>query len=145
VDQPVLTLLVLLTGCSATLAEVMQAKAESAGTQRTYSVTPDQAWSIAETIFRWEGFGAIEEHREQGYMLTTSPMTFWSGGTLAGVWISPEGSDQSVVAVVIRRREKTALVTMFTEDDFHRRFEEVVALTKSGKPIPLTPPTEGKR
>lgn len=135
-----LALLVLVTGCSATLADVMKEKADGAGTLRAYAVPADQAWSIARTVFRWEGFDAIEEHRTEGYMLTTSAQTFFSGGTLAGVWISAAGPERSTVAVVTKRRVQTAIVTVLTEDDFHRRFAEIVEIVKAGKPIPLAPP-----
>jgi hypothetical protein len=131
-----LTLVMLLAvGCSARVEEVMQTEAAGGGTRRTYAVTPEQAWSIAQTVLRREGFYAIEEHRAEGYLLATSPVTFWSGGTLAGVWITPVGADESAVTVVTRRRQNPAVTTGLNEDDLHRRFKEAVALTKSGKPI----------
>jgi hypothetical protein len=34
-------------------------------------VKADQAWQIAIQVFRWQGSGLIEEHRDQGYMLTS--------------------------------------------------------------------------
>ena len=130
------TLVVLFAaGCSATVAEVMRTQAAGGGTRETYEVTPEQARSIAQTVLLREGFSDIEVHRAEGYLLATSPVRFWSGGTLAGMWIAPVAADQSAVTVVMRRRQNPALVVWLTEDDFHRRLKEAVALTKSGKPI----------
>ena len=131
-----LTLVMLLVGgCAARVEEVMQTEAAGGGTRHTYAVTSEQAWSIAQTVLHREGFYAIEEHRPEGYLLATSPVTFWSGGTLAGLWIAPVGADESAVTVVTRRRQNPALVGGLTEDDFHRRLKEAVAVTKAGKPI----------
>ena len=58
-----------LASCQ-TLSDVVQAKAQGGGTTQVYPVDVDQAWTIAMTVFRWEGSDAIEEHRDQGYMLT---------------------------------------------------------------------------
>jgi len=131
-----LTLVVLFAvGCAARVAEVMRTEASGGGTRDTYAVTPEQAWSIAQTVLLREGFDVIEEHRAEGYLLATSPVTFWTGGTLAGVWIAPVGADESAVTVVTRRRQNPALVGGLTEDDFHRRLKEAGAVTKAGKPI----------
>jgi len=131
-----LTLVVLLAaGCSATVAEVMRAQAAGVGTRDTYAVTQEQAWSIVETVLLREGFDSIEQHRAEGYLLATSPVTLWSGGTLAGVWIAPVGADESAVTVVTRRRQNPRLAVWMTDDDLHRRLKEAVAATKAGKPI----------
>ena len=42
------------------------------GTVQVYPVDSDQAWKIAVQVFRWEGTDAIEEHRDQNMMLTSS-------------------------------------------------------------------------
>jgi hypothetical protein len=132
-----LTLVVLLAaGCSATVAEVMRTQAAGGGTRDTYAVTPEQARSIAQTVLLRQGFDAIEEDRAEGYMLATSPVTFWNGGTLAGVWIAPVGADESAVTIVTRRRQNPALTVWLTDDDLQRRLKEAVAATKAGKPIP---------
>jgi len=131
-----LTLVVLFAvGCAARVAEVMRTEAAGGGTRDTYAVTPEQAWSIAQTVLLREGFDVIEEHRAEGYLLATSPVTFWTGGTLAGVWIAPVGADESAVTVVTRRRQNPRLAVWMTDDDLHRRLKEAVAATKAGKPI----------
>jgi len=56
---------------------------------KVYPVDSDQAWKIAIQVFRWEGSDAIEEHRDQNMMLTSSGMNFWSPGSFMGAWIEP--------------------------------------------------------
>jgi hypothetical protein len=137
----VLGLLVLsgLTGCR-TLADVTRAKDE--GTSQIYSVDADQAWKIAMTVFRWEGSDAIEEHRAEGYMLTSSGATVGTMGAVMGAWIDPVIEGQTKVTVVTKRRVATNLFTTLTETTFHRRFAQAVKIVKAGKPLPLEPPGE---
>jgi hypothetical protein len=131
-----LTLVVLLAaGCSATVAEVKRTQAAGGGTRDTYAVTPEQARSIAKTVLLREGFDTIEEHRAEGYLLATSPVTFWNGGILAGVWIAPVGADESAITIVTRRRKNPALVVWLTDDDLQRHLKDAVEATKAGKPI----------
>ena len=79
-----------LVGCQ-TLGDVLQEKARGGGTVHVYPVERDQAWTIARTVLRWEGSDAIEEHRDQGYMLTSSGLNFVTAGTVMGAWIEPVG------------------------------------------------------
>jgi hypothetical protein len=48
-------------------------------------------------VFRWEGAAAIEEHRVEGYMLTTLGQR-----TYAGAWVSPRGPEFSAVIVITK-------------------------------------------
>jgi hypothetical protein len=65
------------------------------GTTQTYRVNEAQAWDIAKTIFRWEGSDAIEEHRDQHYMLTSSGMNLVSYGRVMGAWVEPVDATNS--------------------------------------------------
>ena len=123
-------------GCSASVAEVMRTQAAGGVTRDTYSVTPEQARSIAKTVLLREGFDTIEEHHAEGYLLATSPVTVWNGGILAAVWIAPVGGDESAVTIVTRRRQNPALTVWLTDDDLQRHLKDAVAATKAGKPIP---------
>jgi hypothetical protein len=100
----------------------------------------DQAWEIAKTVFRWEGSDAIEEHKAEGYMLTSSGMNLITAGAVMGAWVEPSGERQTKVTVVTKRRIATNLATSLTETTFHRRFAQAVEIVKAGKPLPLTPP-----
>jgi len=71
---------------------------------KIYPVTPDQAWEIAKTVFRWEGSDAIEEHKDEGYMLTSSGVNMVSWGAVMGAWIEPFDKDHTKVTVVTKRR-----------------------------------------
>jgi len=128
-----------LTGCQ-TLGDVVREKENGGGTVQVYPVDIDQGWKIAMTVFRWEGSDAIEEHRDQSYMLTSSGMNLVTAGAVMGAWVEPAGQGQTKVTVVTKRRIATNLATTLTETTFHRRFAQAVAITKGGKPLPLTPP-----
>jgi len=128
-----------LAGC-ATLSDVVQEKDKGGGTVQVYPVDSDQAWKIALTVFRWEGSDAIEEHRDQGYMLTSSGMNFVSAGAVMGAWVEPVGRDQTKVTVVTKRRMATNIATTLTEATFQKRFGQAVALVKAGQPLPMRPP-----
>jgi hypothetical protein len=136
----ILLFFVFLHGC-ATMDDVVRVKQEGTeGTMKIYPVTPDQAWEIAKTVFRWEGSDAIEEHKDEGYMLTSSGMNLLSFGTVMGAWIEPFDKDNTKVTVVTKRRVSTNLVTTLTEGTFHDRFAQAVEIVKRGEKLPRTAP-----
>lgn len=100
-------LLLAMSGC-ATMQDVVKAKQNgSEGTTQTYNVNETQAWEIAKTVFRWEGSDAIEEHKEQNYMLTSSGMNLVSYGAVMGAWIEPTThASNTKVTVVTKRRSQ---------------------------------------
>lgn len=122
-----------LSACS-TMADIIKHKDE--GTAEVYDVSPDQAWEIAKVVFRTEGADAIEEHKHQGYMLTSSGRNLYSYGAVMGAWVEPSGGNRTKVTVLTKRRITIALFTTLTEGTFHRRFAEGVAIVKSGNPLP---------
>lgn len=135
-----LVFLAILSGC-ATMSDVQRVKEEgSEGTVKTYPVSADQAWDIAKTVFRWEGADAIEEHREEGYMLTSSGPDLVSWGAVMGAWIKPVGNETAEVTVVSKRRITVNLFTTMTESTFHKRFAQAVAMVNKGETLPLTAP-----
>jgi len=129
----------LLSGC-ATMSDVMQSKDQ--GTSQVYPVTFDQAWTISMTVLRWEGADAIEEHKDQRYMLTSSGMNLVTSGSVMGVWVDPMPDGQMKVTVVTKRRIQTNLATTLTETTFHKRFAQAVEMVKAGKPLPPKPPEQ---
>lgn len=134
-----LVALVWVAGCS-TMTDVLKAKDE--GRSEVYAVNADQAWNIAKTVFRWEGTDAIEEHRDQGYMLTSSGMNMVSWGAVMGAWVDPVDKDHTKVTVVTKRRLSMNVATTLTETTFHKRFAQAVKIVKAGKPLPALPPEE---
>ncbi|MBI5198494.1 MAG: hypothetical protein HZA09_00555 [Nitrospirae bacterium] len=130
-------LLAIISGC-ATMSDVVRAKDE--GTAKVYPVNADQAWEIAKTVFRWEGADAIEEHKSEGYMLTSSGMNLVSMGAAMGAWIDPVDKNNTRVTVVTKRRIATNIATTLTEATFHKRFAQAVDIIKSGKRLSSTPP-----
>jgi hypothetical protein len=126
-----------VTGC-ATMGDVVKDK--SAGTSQIYPVTDDQAWDIAKAVFRWEGSDAIEEHRSEGYMLTSSGINLVSYGAVMGAWIEPVDQTQTKVTVVTKRRLAMNVATTLTESTFQKRFAQAVDIIKAGKPLPPVAP-----
>ena len=133
----VLLSLLWLGGC-ATMSDVAVSKAS--GKSAVYPVTADQAWDIAKAVFRWEGADAIEEHRQEGYMLTSSGMNLVSWGAVMGAWVDPIDAGNSKVTVVTKRRISTNLATTLTEATFQKRFAQAVEIVRAGKPLPAKPP-----
>jgi len=117
-----LLILVCATGC-ATMSDVVRAKAEGKGTSRVYRVNADRAWEIATMVFRFVQTDAVEEHRSEGYMLTSIGKGSISWGAVIGVWIEAVDDENSRVTVVIKRRNPAELSVPLTETDFHDDFE----------------------
>jgi len=135
-----LSYVALFTGC-ATMNDVVQVKdAGTEGTTKVYPVNADQAWEISKTVFRWEGSDAIEEHRDQGYMLTSSGINLVSWGTVMGAWIEPVDNNNTKVTVVTKRRVTINIATTLTEGTYHRRFAQAVEIVKKGQPLPRNIP-----
>ena len=130
----------LLDGC-ATMNDVVQVKESgSEGTTKVYAVNAEQAWEISKTVFRWEGSDAIEEHRDKGYMLTSSGMNLVSWGAVMGAWVEPVDKENTKVTVVTKRRLTLNIATTLTEGTFHKRFAQGVEIVKKGRPLPATAP-----
>lgn len=126
-----------LTGC-ATMGNVVRARDK--GTAKVYPVNTEQAWDIAKAVFRWEGADAIEEHRKEGYMLTSSGINLVSYGAVMGAWIEPVDKNNTRVVVVTKRRIAMNIATTLTETTFHKRFAQAVDIIKAGKSLPVIPP-----
>jgi len=110
------------------------------GTSQTYAVSADQAWDISKTVFRWEGADAIEEHRDSGYMLTSSGPNLVSWGAVMGAWIEPVGTDNTKVTVVTKRRISVNVATTLRESTYHESFAKAVEIVKRGDPLPAIKP-----
>lgn len=133
-------LVFVAAGCS-TMGDVVTAKDE--GTSETYPVNTDQAWEISKTVFRWEGSDAIEEHRDQGYMVTSSGFNIYSMGTVMGAWVDKVDASHTKVTVVTKRRAKLDVFTTMMESTYHKRFAQAVVIVKRGETLPLkAPPLE---
>jgi hypothetical protein len=127
-------------GC-ATMDDVVRVKESgSEGTTRIYPVTFEEAWDISKAVFRWEGSDAIEEHKDQGYMLTSSGVNLFSWGTVMGAWIEPVDKDKTKVTVVTKRRVTVNVATTLTEGSYQKRFAQAVDIVKKGRPLPLHAP-----
>jgi hypothetical protein len=126
-----LLIAVFLTGC-ATTGDVVRSKERGGGMSKVYPVNAGQAWEIAKTVFYWEGTGAVEEHRSEGYMLTSSGESLISWGAVMGVWIEPVNDDRTRVTVVLKRKNPAEVLIPLTEASFHEDFE-LAARIKAGR------------
>ena len=128
-----------LIGCS-TLNSVIKAKEEGKGTVQVYDVSEDDAWRLAMKSFRWAGSDAIEEHRQDGYMLTTKGVNWVTSGSVMGAWINPLSDNKVEVTVISKRRISTEIATGMTEGKFHRLFQAGLDIINRGEPLPLSAP-----
>ena len=128
---------VVTQGCR-TMSDVIKDKDN--GTVQVYPVDSDQAWKIAVQVFRWEGTDAIEEHRDQNMMLTSSTVNLYSWGTFMGAWIEAIDTSTTKVTIVTKRKLASDFATTLTETTFHRRFQQGVDIVKAGKALPIEPP-----
>lgn len=145
-----LMMVCLLPACSS-IADVVEARSRGEGDARVYDVAQEQAWDVGRTVFRWNGADAIEEHKSEGYMLTSTGAGMMSWGTVMGAWFEPDAPGRTKVTVLTRRRMSTNLVTDLSESGFHDDFATLVPVVKAGKPLPLTraamtpKPEDGRR
>jgi hypothetical protein len=116
-------------------------KEKGKGRSDVYPVTTDEAWTIAERIFRWRGLDPVEEQRAKGYMLTKSKESTISWASFAGVWIEPVDKDNTKVTVITKQRDPTYSITAFTETHFHEEFATEVGRLRRGKSS-LVPPVD---
>ncbi len=121
------------------MRDVVQSKERGGGTSKVYPINADQAWEIAKTAFRWERTEAVEEHRSEGYMLTSIGESLISWGTMLGVWVEPVNDNRTRVTVVIKRKNPTEVLTPVTEAMFHDDFE-LAARMKTGRFSTSGPP-----
>src|SRR5438105_2831508 len=82
-------LAVLLAAC-ATRRDVVASKLRGRGTHRLYPVSVEQAWTIARTILALEPTDRVEEHRAEGYMLTSDDGSAFVPSTYMGVFIEAD-------------------------------------------------------
>jgi hypothetical protein len=127
-----------LAGC-ATRRDVVVSKLRGRGTQRVYPVTVDQAWNISETILRIEPTEAIDEHRSEGYMLTSDSSSSFTPSTYMGVFVEADGPAATKVTFVTRRRTPTQAYAALTEGGFHRKFSELLGLIAAVGPVASGP------
>lgn len=141
IARAMLAALALSVSACSTMQDVVKVKQSGAeGTTKHYAVSEAQAWEIAKTVFRWEGADAIEEHRDQHYMLTSSGVNLVSWGAVMGAWVEPLENDDTKVTVVTKRRVTVNVATTLTETTFHKRFAQAVNIIKQGKPLPAEAP-----
>ena len=133
-----LVVLACTIGCVTSMNDVVKAKND--GTTKVYPVTSDQAWEISKAVFRWEGARATEEHKAEGYMVTSTSMNWVYAAGVMAVWVEPVDRENTRVTVVIKRKRATDFSVTLPESTFHDRFARAVDIIKAGKPLPVESP-----
>jgi hypothetical protein len=135
---------IVFSGCMTSMSDVLGAKQKGEGETRNYPVTFETAWAISMAVFRWEKTEGIEEHKLEGYMLTSAGQNFISAGSVMGAFIEPIDSNNVKVTIISKRRVATNLATGLNEGTYHDRFKQAVDIIKSGKKLPLEAPPIGR-
>ena len=114
-----------IPGCQS-LDAVLESRERGEGTAKVYPVSFAKAWDLTRTLLREVKVDPIEEHRDEGYMLTSTTSFFITHGCYIGVWIQAAGAHSSKVTVITRRKVAMNLVTGLSESEFHFRLGEKV-------------------
>jgi hypothetical protein len=127
-------------GACAGVQEVVESQREGEGVSAVYSVAPDEAQEIGVAVVRWEGAELVEDHPKDGYMLAGVGMSAFSWGTVMGAWFDRVESGATRVTVVTKRRYALAWSFNLTEEEFHDRFAQAVAIVSAGRELPTSAP-----
>lgn len=127
---------ILNIGC-ATMSDVIRNK--SNGVVHVYQVSENDAYKIARRVFLWEGSNAVEEIRDE-HLLLTSAVGPFTWGTFMGAWVEPLDANTSKITVLTKRKLQTNIITDLTEETFHERFSQGLAILKSEEPLPIDAP-----
>jgi len=127
----------IVIGACATKQDILVTKLRGRAAGHIYPVTLDQAWNISKTLFHLEPTDAIEEHRPDGYMLTSQNAEGLNAGTYMGVFIEPgERPGESKVTFIARRKSPTQAYPALGDGMFHKKFAELVSLLAAVGPLP---------
>jgi hypothetical protein len=118
-----------LAWACATKQDIVITKLRGRTNGRVYPVTFDQAWAISKAIFKLEPTEALEEHKADGYILTSQDASGLSPGTYMGVFIEPgDRPGESKVTFIARRRTPTQAYSALSEPLFHKKFAALIEL-----------------
>jgi len=118
----------------------LQAKQNGEGTTQVYEVGFEEAWTIAKKSYRWAGADAIEEYKDEGYMLTSKGQDWVSSGSVMGTWVKDLGNGSCEVTCISKRRISTDFATGMTESKYHKYFAKGAEIVQSSNSLPLAAP-----
>jgi hypothetical protein len=131
-----------LAWACATKQDVVITKLRGRTNGHLYPVTFEQAWAISKAIFKLEPTEALEEHKADGYILTSQDASGLSPGTYMGVFIEPgDRPGESKVTFVARRRTPTQAYAALNDVLFHKKFASLIELMGTVGSLP----TQGER
>lgn len=73
-------------------------------------------------------------------MLAEVGVSAFSWGTVMGAWFDSVADGTTRVTVVTKRRYALAWSSDLTEEEFHDRFAQAVAIVSAGRELPKSPP-----
>jgi hypothetical protein len=120
----------------ATRRDVVVSKLRGRGISHVYPITTEQAWTISKTILELEPTEKVDEHKSDGYMLTSDSSSTFTPSTYMGVFIEPDGPAAAKVTFVTRRRTPTQSYATLSESSFHRKFAELLTLIATVGQLP---------
>jgi len=139
-----LAAMVVTNGCASTQelsdAVVQERKSGRQGVTRVYPVSANQAWEIAEAVFRWEKTDEVVKNRTENYAIASSGMKMAIFGSVLGVWIEPVERNSTRLTVLSKNRNDRFVLTGLTPDHFLKRFDEGATIVQRGGKLPVTPP-----
>src|SRR5262249_37949233 len=121
---PIVCCAVFIVGCMTSVSDVLTARQKGEVTTVTYAASFHNAWEISKTVLRWEKTETIEEHKLEGYMLTSAGQNLISAGAVIGAFIEPVDSLNMKVTILTKRRVATNLATGLNESTYHKRFAQ---------------------
>jgi hypothetical protein len=117
----------LAGGCATTMDDLIRERNE--GRSAVYAVSRDKAWEITRTILLEAGAKPPEiEEDPAGNVIN------WV--SVLGVFIEPVDTKKTRVTAQRPPLPCNALPPLLTEDMFLERFDKIMNLLKSGKPLP---------
>ncbi len=144
-----LSLISLAGGCASRqdlAAEIVKARRiGTAGVTRVYPVDTKQAWEISMAVFRWEKTDAVEEHRDENYVITSTGMEMVLYGSVMGVWIEPADTAASKITIIAKRRVEGDRFTRLDAENFYRKFDQGIKILKEGRKLPIASPLDTEK
>ena len=118
-------------------AQVMNDHKEGKGVVRVYPATFDQAWAATEAAMRWNRAEAVEQHKDERYMLAGA-----TDGTLAAWLMSPgDTAPPGTIKIrVITRKSYPLSLSGPTEEVLHADIQKALAIVKKGQTLPASAP-----
>ncbi len=127
----ILLVMTMLVGCVTTIRDVLSGKEK--GITMQYALPVDKAYKVAYTVLRWSSDGLIEDHREEGYLLTANGKY---QSQLIAVWFDSVRVDTTAITFVAAN----GVISQKREQKLHSYYQEAVQKIRAGEKLPIQRP-----